>query len=191
MPDLKTLLPRCLLALSAGLALALLGLTLWRGPASDPGLATAALAFAGFALVLAAWALRRAWAEAASAKRTLEEAIEALPASVEIFDENDRLVAFNRHLVEIYPHMAADIKRGARFEDLVRTSIALGGLPDAVGREEAWLAERMAARAAARLKPTEPILQSLNEGRWVRVHERHTRAGGIIGVRMDVSDLIH
>lgn len=164
---------------------------LWLGPASEPGLTSVALAFAGLCLVLGGVALRRAWLETAGAKRTLEEAIEALPASVEIFDENDRLIAFNRHLVEIYPHMEADFKRGASFEDLVRTSIALGGVPAAKGCEEAWLAQRMTDRANARLKPTEPLLQNLHEDRWVRVHERHTRAGGVIGVRMDVSDLIH
>jgi diguanylate cyclase (GGDEF)-like protein/PAS domain S-box-containing protein len=191
MSEFKPLLSRYLIALAASVALVLLGLSLWRGPAAEPGLAKAALALAGLALLLGAVALRRAWLETASAKRTLEEAIEALPASVEIFDENDRLVAFNRHLVEIYPHMEADFKRGVRFEDLVRTSIALGGVPAAKGCEEAWLAQRMAARASARLNPTEPLLQNLHEDRWVRVHERHTRAGGVIGVRMDVSDLVH
>lgn len=191
MPELKPLLTRCLLAFAATIALVLLVVSLWLGPEFEPELATAALLSAGLALLLGAFALRRAWAEAANAKRTLEEAIEALPASVEIFDANDRLVAFNRHLVEIYPHMLADFKRGASFEELVRTSIALGGVPAAKGCEEEWLAQRLAARAEARKNPTEPLLQNLHEDRWVRVHERHTRSGGVIGVRLDVSDLIH
>ncbi|MDC8772119.1 sensor domain-containing diguanylate cyclase [Roseateles albus] len=191
MPRLTPFFKRCLLGLAALMALGLLGAAFWLGPARAPGLASIALGFAGLTLVLGALVLRHAWQETADAKRTLEEAIEALPASVEIFDENDRLVAFNRHLVEIYPHMEADFKRGARFEDLVRTSIALGGVPAAKGCEEEWLAQRMAARAKARFNPTEPLLQNLHEDRWVRVHERHTRAGGVIGVRMDVSDLVH
>ncbi len=191
MPQLTPFQTRCLLALLATLAMVLLAVTLWLGPALEPALATLALVLAGLALIFGAVALRHAWLETANAKRTLEEAIEALPASVEIFDEDDRLVAFNRHLVEIYPHMEAEFKRGARFEDLVRRSIALGGVPAAKGCEEAWLAQRIAARASARLNPTEPLLQNLHEDRWVRVHERHTRAGGVIGVRLDVSDLIH
>lgn len=191
MPELKPLLTRSLLAFAATIALVLVVVSLWLGPDLEPDLATAALLSAGLALLLGAFALRRAWAVAMSAKRTLEEAIEALPASVEIFDANDRLVAFNQHLVEIYPHMLPDFKRGASFEELVRTSIALGCVPAAKGCEEEWLAQRLAARAEARKHPTEPLLQNLHDDRWVRVHERHTKSGGVIGVRMDVSDLIH
>ncbi|MCV2371157.1 sensor domain-containing diguanylate cyclase [Roseateles oligotrophus] len=191
MLGLKPLHPRYLLAIAAGSVMVLLSGSLWIGPAAEPGLATVALLGAGTMLLLGGLALRRAWLETASAKRTLEEAIEALPASVEIFDESDRLVAFNRHLLEIYPHMSTDFKRGVRFEELVRKSIAQGGVPAAKGCEEEWLAQRLAARAASRKSPAEPLLQNVHEGRWVRIHERHTRAGGIIGVRMDVSDLIH
>ncbi|WP_310389436.1 diguanylate cyclase [Roseateles sp.] len=191
MPELKPLLTRCLLAVAATIGLVMVLVSLWLGPAVEPDLATLALLVAGLVVALGALALRRAWAETAQAKRTLEEAIEALPASVEIFDENDRLVAFNRHLLDIYPHMEADFKRGASFEELVRKSIALGGVPAAKGCEEEWLAQRMAARSAARHHPSEPLLQNLHQDRWVRIHERHTRAGGVIGVRMDISDLIH
>jgi len=152
-----------------------------------PWLSIASLALGSMAAALGLAALAHARKRAAQAKRTLEEAIDALPASVEIFDHEDRLVAFNQRLVEIYPHMLREFQRGASFDELVRASLARGGVPDATGRETEWLAERHAARATQR----EPLLQRVHDDRWLRIFERHTPSGGIVGVRLDVSDLVH
>ncbi|HLO94873.1 MAG TPA: hypothetical protein VK195_11185, partial [Burkholderiaceae bacterium] len=65
----------------------------------------------------------------------LEEAIDALPASVEVFDADDRLVAYNRKLIEIYPHMWGAFDRGASFQEMARASARSGGVPEARGRE--------------------------------------------------------
>lgn len=148
------------------------------------GLALTVTAVAG----LVAWlSLARTLAKARRTQHMLDEAIDALPASVEIFDADDRIVAFNQRLVDIYPHMLPHFKRRATFEELVRASLAGGGVPDAAGREDAWLAERIAERA----RPREPLLQRVHNDRWLRIYERHTPSGGIIGVRLDVTDLIH
>ena len=152
-----------------------------------PWLSMASLAMGTAAAAFALAALAQARRRAVQAKRTLEEAIDALPASVEIFDHQDRLVAYNQRLVEIYPHMLREFKRGASFEELVRASLARGGVPDAVGRESEWLAERRAARATQQ----DPLLQRVHDDRWLRIFERHTPSGGIVGVRLDVSDLVH
>lgn len=130
--------------------------------------------------------LARANARARLAQRTLEEAIDALPASVEIFDEQDRLIAYNRRLVEIYPHMLRAFQRKATFEDMVRESLARGGIPEASGREEAWLDERKQARG----QQPAPLLQRVHDDVWLRIFESRTPSGGIVGVRMDVTDLI-
>ncbi len=116
----------------------------------------------------------------------LEEAIDALPASVEIFDAEDRLVAYNRKLIEIYPHMWGAFDRGASFAEMARASAFSGGVPEARGREEAWLAERLAQRG----QQVEPLLQRVHDNKWLRIHEQRTASGGIVGVRMDVSDLV-
>jgi diguanylate cyclase (GGDEF)-like protein/PAS domain S-box-containing protein len=152
-----------------------------------PWLAMVSFAIGSMAAALGLGALNHARGREERAQRTLEEAIDALPASVEIFDRQDRLVAYNQRLVEIYPHMLRDFQRGASFEELVRASLARGGVPDAAGREDAWLAERKAARSSQR----EPLLQRVHDDRWLRIFERHTPSGGIVGVRLDVSDLVH
>ncbi len=161
-------------------------------PPGFVGLAAAALLLAVLSGGLAWWAWRGAQNEALKIRKTLDEAIAALPASVEIFDAQDRLVAFNPQLLQIYPHMQAELKIGVCFEELVRKSISQGCVPGAVGREEAWLAERIAARRQRAGMLTEPLLQHLQlpSDRWIRVYERQLSSGGTIGVRMDVSDLV-
>ncbi|MDH0867412.1 diguanylate cyclase [Mitsuaria sp. GD03876] len=131
--------------------------------------------------------LNRTQARARLAQRTMEEAIDALPASVEIFDAEDRLIAYNRRLVEIYPHMLRHFQRKCTFEDLVRESLSRGGVPEARGREPEWLDERKQARG----KQTTPLLQRVHDDMWLRIYESRTPSGGIVGVRMDVTDLIH
>jgi len=171
-----------LLGQAAALALSLGGGAGWL-----PWLLTGLLALSSLLALAALSTLRRARAKAERAQRTLEEAIDALPASVEIYDETDRLVAFNQRLVEIYPHMLREFQRRAGFEDMVRASLARQGIPEAIGREEEWLAERKRQRG----RQSAPLLQNVHDEIWLRVFERRTPSGGIVGVRLDVSDLIH
>lgn len=135
-------------------------------------------------LALAALAHERARAE--RAQTTLEEAIDALPASVEIFDAEDRLVAYNKRLVELYPHKLREFQRGASFEELVRASLEFQGVPEAQGREDEWLAERKRQRGSQ----TAPLLQRVHDDIWLHIFERRTPSGGIVGVRLEVSELV-
>ena len=74
---------------------------------------------------------------------------------------------------------------GARFEDVLRAAIAAVPHPDAAGREEAWLAERLALHRE--MQSTHE--QRLPGDRWLRVEERRTADGGSIGVRIDITEL--
>jgi len=130
--------------------------------------------------------LAQARAEAEQAHRQLRDAIEAMPAGIEIYDEADRLVGFNRRLAELYPHTAAQMTLGQRFEDMVRRSLRLGLIPAARGREEAWLAERLATRGQS----AQPLVQQIHDGRWLQIHETRGASGSIIGVRLDVTELV-
>lgn len=132
-------------------------------------------------------ALEAARAEAARAGQLLLDAIEAIPAGVEVYDERDRLVVHNRLLARLYPHVAEQMRRGETFESMVRRSLTLGLLPQARGREEAWLAERLSQRARA----AQPVLQQLADGTWLQIHETRSANGSVVGVRLDVTELVH
>lgn len=127
---------------------------------------------------------QRQAAEAATER--LRDAIEALPDGFALFDRDDRLVLFNDRLRALYRESAGHLRVGARFEDMLRQGLAIGQYPQAQGREEAWLQERLRAHR----EPGPPILQELPGNRWIRIDERVTRDGGIAGVRTDVTALV-
>ena len=123
--------------------------------------------------------------EARLARQQLQDAIEALPEGFVLFDKDDRIVAFNEHHKRLYPNMADAVKLGAHFEDLVRLSMERGNFPEAIGREEEWMRERLEAHA----QPRSIVEQPIRDGRWLRIIENETRDGGRVGMRVDITDL--
>ena len=129
--------------------------------------------------------LQRSAEAAALARSTLEAAVEALQDGFVLFDAQDRLVICNRKYREIYAKSAHLIVPGARFEDIIRFKVEHGEYPEAIGNEEAWLAERLLRHRAA---SSEFELQ-LADGRWLRTFERATPDGGRVGQRIDITAL--
>jgi diguanylate cyclase (GGDEF)-like protein len=127
---------------------------------------------------------QRAAAQEASSR--LQDAIEALPDGFALFDANDCLAACNSRYRAIYSESAPALRIGTRFESILRYGLERGQYPQAVGREEAWLAERLYRHR----HPGPPELQELPGNRWLRIDERITRDGGIAGVRADVTELV-
>jgi PAS domain S-box-containing protein len=123
--------------------------------------------------------------EARAAHARLLEAFEVVPEGLALFDAENRYVLWNRNYEELYPGSRDHIAVGRRFEDTLRAGLATGRYPDAKGREEAWLAERLAHHAAVQSAHE----QRLPGDRWVRVEERRTADGGSIGVRIDITEL--
>ncbi|MCX7371236.1 MAG: PAS domain-containing protein [Alphaproteobacteria bacterium] len=123
--------------------------------------------------------------QAADARAMLEAAVESLQDGFVLFDADDRLVICNRRYREMYALSAEAIRPGVTFEEGLRYGLARGQYAEAVGREEAWLAERMARHRAAEAE----IEQQLADGRWVRVFEKATPDGGRVGLRVDITAL--
>jgi diguanylate cyclase (GGDEF)-like protein/PAS domain S-box-containing protein len=126
-----------------------------------------------------------AMAEAAAqiAHQRLLAAFEVVPEGLALFDADDRLVLWNRRLTELYSK-TTNIRVGTRFVDLVRDGLAHGQYPDAIGREDEFLAERVSLHSGRRI-----LEQQLDGQRWVRAEEQRTAEGGTIGVRVDITDL--
>jgi len=171
---------------------------------SPSGMAsTAAAALAGIAMALvclALWGLQgwrkdvRQFAQdanervlrAESALRHLREVLDELPSGLEIYDSDDRLLLYNKRLVELYPWIGFETKVGCTFESILRESISQGRVPNAEGREEQWLAQRLSLRGTR----DGPILQSLRGGKWINTYERRTPSSLVVGVRLEVTDLV-
>ncbi|WP_319025092.1 PAS domain S-box protein [Nisaea nitritireducens] len=129
--------------------------------------------------------LRQARRQAEIVQRQLTEALDTLPDAFVIFDAEDRISLFNSRYKELYAASAPLIETGNRFEDVLRYGLEMGQYPDAVGREDEWLIERMAAHN----NPSEPVEQRLEDGRWLRIVERRTPNGGCVGFRVDITEL--
>jgi signal transduction histidine kinase/ActR/RegA family two-component response regulator len=133
----------------------------------------------------AAAALRQAEQQALRAETRLREAIDALPEGLVFLDSEGRYVLWNERYAEIY-HRSADLFReGVRLADTLKIGVARGDYPDAIGREEEWLADRMALLD----NPGQRHEQRLADGRWVMIEERRTSDGGAIGLRIDITEM--
>ena len=127
----------------------------------------------------------QAEATARAAHAHLTEALDVVPEALAIFDKDDRLVLWNRQYSELYAASREALATGTPFECILRAGLASGQYPEAKGREEEWLAARMARHAM----PRHSHEQHLAGDRWVRIEERRTADGGSIGVRIDITDL--
>ncbi|EAP77579.1 PAS [Roseovarius nubinhibens ISM] len=123
---------------------------------------------------------------AQKSKDLLMTAIETLPDAFVLYDAEDRLVVCNRKYKEFYKKSAEAMVPGARFVDILRFGLRHGQYPEALGREEEWLADRMASHRAA----DDIIEQQLDDGRCLRILERPTPDGGRVSLRMDVTELV-
>ncbi|MFN3282486.1 MAG: PAS-domain containing protein, partial [Tabrizicola sp.] len=71
-------------------------------------------------------------------------AIDVLPDAFVLFDREERLLACNQRYREMFPDSAPVMQPGVTFEELLRHGLRNAHVPDAVGREEDWLADRLA-----------------------------------------------
>ena len=123
--------------------------------------------------------------EARKSHERLREAIDILPQGIVFLDADGRYILWNKKYSEIYSRSSDLFKPGARLQDTIRIGVERGDYPEAVGREEEWIAERL-----ARLyQPGERHEQFLADGRCILIEERLTGDGGIIGLRVDITEL--
>ena len=130
--------------------------------------------------------LREAQAQAQAADKRLREAIDAMPSALAIYDEKHTLVACNQQASRMFNHLKGESPVGKTHEELLQKALALGWIPEAVGREAQWLATRLAQRG----KTGSPALMDTGDGRWMHHHETLTPSGVLVLVRMDVTELV-
>jgi diguanylate cyclase (GGDEF)-like protein/PAS domain S-box-containing protein len=124
-------------------------------------------------------------AEARRSHERLREAIDILPQGIVFLDAEGRYILWNKKYAEIYSRSADLFKPGARLQDTIRIGVERGDYPEAIGREEQWLAERLARLS----QPGKRHEQKLADGRTILIEERLTEDGGVIGLRVDITEL--
>ena len=129
---------------------------------------------------------REAEREARQADEMLRQAINTLDEAFVIYDGHDRLLICNQRYRDTYPIAAAVMQPGATFEEIVRYGAERGEYAAAVGRVDEWVAERVAQHQRA----DSDLVQELGNGRFLRIVERKTTDGFIVGFRIDITDLV-
>ncbi len=128
---------------------------------------------------------RRVSEEAHQAHARLRDAIDILPNGLVFLDADGRYILWNQQYTDIYKRSADLFKPGARLQDTLRIGVARGDYPEAAGREEEWIAERLAKLRNPRGRHE----QTLADGRCILIEERRTSDGGIIGLRVDITEM--
>jgi NO-binding membrane sensor protein with MHYT domain len=105
------------------------------------------------------------WLSRASALGQLRQAIEAMPDGMAFYDAEDRLVLWNTRYAEVNPELSTALQPGMSFREIVQIGIDEGLYSDAHGREELWIAERMATRTVS----STTVEQHVEGDRWLRV----------------------
>ena len=115
----------------------------------------------------------------------LDEALEAMTDGLAYYDADDRLVVWNAQYKRTVPEVADRLVAGITFEEILRIGLDRGDYPEAVGREEAWLTERLAMRRLC----GDAVEQQMADGRWLRIQDRRSAYGGTVSTIMDVTDM--
>jgi anti-anti-sigma factor len=115
--------------------------------------------------------------------RQFRDAVDSISDGFAIYDADDRLVFCNRRYRELYPMSGETMLPGRSFEEIVRAGALRGQYPEAEGRVEEFVAQRVAQHQA--LGATESCLSN---GRWIRAVDERTSAGGIVCIRADITD---
>jgi signal transduction histidine kinase len=122
---------------------------------------------------------------AETARSRMAHALDAMVDGFALYDPDDRLVVYNNQYVELNPHIADLIKPGAHFETMLRTGIGRGGINLNGIDEEDFIRAELQQHA----NPGKPYERQLSDGRWIRILEKRTEDGSIIGTRTDITEL--
>lgn len=123
--------------------------------------------------------------ESEARAQSLITAIESLSECVALYDSDDRLVFCNAPYRELNHAVPGTMEPGVPFMDHLRAILAKDLVPNAVGREEAWLEERMEHHR----NPKGPTEISRQDDRWFLASEKRLGDGGCVLLLTDITNM--
>lgn len=117
----------------------------------------------------------------------LVDAIETLPEAFVWFDAQDRLVVCNAAYRALSAVTERHARQGVTFEELVRMAAGEGMYTIEGVETEVWVRRRLAQFRAVGREPVRSEHRRA-DGRWIELVERRTRDGGLVGLRIDVTE---
>ncbi|CAN5693130.1 hypothetical protein BH11PSE7_BH11PSE7_16090 [soil metagenome] len=116
----------------------------------------------------------------------LRESIESLNHPFALLDPQGCLISFNEAYKNLFPMCPDVIFTGTSLRKILRTAAERGQYPDAVGRVDEWLEQRMTAHH----QPSATLTHRFADGRIRRVSERKTPDGYTVAFCVDVTELV-
>lgn len=112
----------------------------------------------------------------------LQNAIEALPDGVVIWDKDERLVAVNTAYGKMYPEISGMLVEGVSQDDILRASVKSGAIKEALGREEEFIKEQ---HERYKQPSTDTVFRP--DGSSIKRLDLRTSDGGRVAVRIDTT----
>lgn len=130
-------------------------------------------------------ARRAAEEEARRASAMMISALEVTGAGLVIFDPDDRLVYCNDRYRGMYKDIAHVLQPGVDFETVARASLTFSEPPEAAGRHEDWLRDRLRMH-----REGGDWERRLPDGTVLRVVERPLPDGHVVSFRFDITEVV-
>ena len=120
-----------------------------------------------------------------AARTRMSHAFESMADGFALFDPQDRLTVYNKKYIELNSHIADVIAPGMSYEEMLRIGMDRSGYETGGLSVEDFIQWRLEQHR----NPKEAYDLLMHDGRWVRVQERRTYDGGIVGTRADITEL--
>lgn len=120
-----------------------------------------------------------------AARTRMAHAFESMADGFALFDADDRLTVYNKKYIDLNPHIADLIAPGVSYEHMLRLGMERDGYETGGLSKEEFINWRLEQHR----NPKEAYDLLMIDGRWVRVQERRTHDGGIVGTRTDITEL--
>ncbi len=121
---------------------------------------------------------------AAMASDRLVEAIDAISEGFLLYDHRERLIIANTMAKELFRGAERVLRPGATVEEVCRHVAESGLFLNAMGREEAWVRERLERHRT--LGP--PVDEPLSDGRWALIKTYRSGRGETVVVVTDITE---
>jgi diguanylate cyclase (GGDEF)-like protein len=119
-------------------------------------------------------------------RQLLAISLDSLDVGLEIWDEQDRLVLYNKKINQLLNGLHTPASIGQTYSQLMRVSLAQHLIKTEIGCEEEWLSLRLLSRGNSK----EPVLHEFSGDRWANTYETRTPEGYLIVAWVDVTELV-
>ncbi|MBY6265418.1 response regulator [Azospirillum sp. 412522] len=122
--------------------------------------------------------------EARFMQAVVHDAIDSVSEGFVLFSADGRLLICNEQYRRAYPTIADMLTPGRSFSEILHAAAERGGY-EGEGDVGAWVEQRLTRH----LQHSTPVDGRLSDGRWYRISEHATGAGGVVKILMDITEL--